>query len=378
MKSRLPNLRRRRVLAACLVAALSTSLTALTTTTSTSHAQDADRMTTPEAPGAPATGATFKPEQYTQTAGAVAAFHEVVNELRPDLFRYCRSLTRTPWDAEDVCQETLTRALKRLGETRSAINNLRGYLLRTATNVWIDEVRRNRPELLESPEEAVPADEKAAPEGEQSLAVNEALVELIRRLAPRERICVLLKDVFDLSLEDIAAAAGMSVGGVKAALSRGRTKLREAREAAGAGASVAVARSAAPGESLASQLAAAFNKRDIDGMLGLLHASCDVDLVGFHAGDDRKFAANVVGHTFAEEGLLRAEAVTLHGRDVLLLWYAQATDDGGKREVLGDVWMPAGAAGCCTGMRIYYFCPDLLATIGAQLGVPVQQNPYRY
>ena len=314
---------------------------------------------------------TFSPEQYAQTASTVAAFHETVNALRPDLYRYCASLTRTPWDAEDVAQETLTRVLKRLGETRSTITNLKGYLLRTATNVWIDEIRRNRPELIES-EEQMPAAQ--TDEGEQAVAVSEALIELIRRLAPRERVCVLLKDVFDLSLDDVAAAAGTSVGGVKAALHRGRAKLREARDTADAS---PVARTPAPDASLAAQLAAAFNKRDVDGMLALLHNSCDVDLVGFHTGDDRKFAANVVGHTFGEDGLLRAEALQLHGRQVLLLWY-EGTVDGKKAEVVGDVWMPAGASGCCTGMRIYYFCPDLLTAIGKQLGVPVQQNPYRY
>ncbi len=40
-----------------------------------------------------------------------------------------------------------------------------------------------------------------------------------------ERACVLLKDVFDYSLEDIAELVESTVGGVKAALSRGRSKL---------------------------------------------------------------------------------------------------------------------------------------------------------
>ncbi len=42
---------------------------------------------------------------------------------------------------------------------------------------------------------------------------------------PKERACVLLKDVFDHSLEQIADLVGSTVGGVKAALNRGRTKL---------------------------------------------------------------------------------------------------------------------------------------------------------
>ena len=44
-------------------------------------------------------------------------------------------------------------------------------------------------------------------------------------LPPKERACILLKDVFDYSLEEIAELVDSTVGGVKAALNRGRAKL---------------------------------------------------------------------------------------------------------------------------------------------------------
>ena len=47
----------------------------------------------------------------------------------------------------------------------------------------------------------------------------------MRGLPPKERACVLLKDVFDYSLEEVADLVGSTVGGVKSALKRGRTKL---------------------------------------------------------------------------------------------------------------------------------------------------------
>jgi RNA polymerase sigma-70 factor (ECF subfamily) len=48
---------------------------------------------------------------------------------------------------------------------------------------------------------------------------------LVIALPPKERACVLLKDVFDYSLEDIADLVESTTGGVKAALNRGRGKL---------------------------------------------------------------------------------------------------------------------------------------------------------
>ena len=51
--------------------------------------------------------------------GAVKAswrrFLDTYEPLRPELYRYCRHLTRSPWDAEDMAQETLSRAFVTLG-----------------------------------------------------------------------------------------------------------------------------------------------------------------------------------------------------------------------------------------------------------------------
>jgi len=57
------------------------------------------------------------------------------------------------------------------------------------------------------------------------VAVGKAVEHLVLALSPRERACVLLKDVFDDSLERIAGLVDSTVGGVKAALARGRSKL---------------------------------------------------------------------------------------------------------------------------------------------------------
>ena len=55
--------------------------------------------------------------------------------------------------------------------------------------------------------------------------VERAIERLVIALPPKERACVLLKDAFDYSLEDIADLVDSTTGGVKAALNRGRGKL---------------------------------------------------------------------------------------------------------------------------------------------------------
>lgn len=58
-----------------------------------------------------------------------------------------------------------------------------------------------------------------------ALGVGKAVEHLVLTLPPKERACVLLKDVFDYMLEEIAKLVGSTVGGVKAALNRSRSKL---------------------------------------------------------------------------------------------------------------------------------------------------------
>src|SRR5262249_25229694 len=60
--------------------------------------------------------------------------------------------------------------------------------------------------------------------------VGRAVERIVINLPPKERACVLLKDVFDYTLEEIAELVGSTVGGVKAALNRGRLKLAVSQE----------------------------------------------------------------------------------------------------------------------------------------------------
>src|SRR5215471_10493837 len=81
--------------------------------------------------------------------GLRAAWHrylDLTSPFRPDLHRYCRRLTRDLWDAEDLVQETLLRAFATLSVMNGTIQNPRGYLVRTATHLWIDMLRRRNTE----------------------------------------------------------------------------------------------------------------------------------------------------------------------------------------------------------------------------------------
>ena|SRR5690606_31254446 len=79
------------------------------------------------------------------------AFLETYQPLRGELYRYCRHLTQSPWDAEDLVQDTLARAFVTLGQMGDPPPNPRAWLFRVASNLWIDRLRRARRELLNDP-----------------------------------------------------------------------------------------------------------------------------------------------------------------------------------------------------------------------------------
>src|SRR6187402_1745613 len=90
----------------------------------------------------------MSPQEPQRLNGAVQEswrlFLDTYEPLRPELYRYCRHLTRSPWDAEDMAQEALARAFVSLGLMPEAPASPRAWLFRVASNLWLNRVRRAR------------------------------------------------------------------------------------------------------------------------------------------------------------------------------------------------------------------------------------------
>jgi RNA polymerase sigma-70 factor (ECF subfamily) len=170
--------------------------------------EDTDRLEGPGAPGA------FEARYL--------AFLETISRLRPSLHRYCSRMTGSVVDGEDVVQDALFRAFRKL-DTFDEERPLGPWLFRIAHNQCIDFLRRRS--VREKAEAGAAEPDEVHPVEPAWPALGRALEYLVLTLPPMERACVLLKDVFDYSLEDIAELVDSTVGGVKAALNRGRSKL---------------------------------------------------------------------------------------------------------------------------------------------------------
>jgi len=204
------------------------------------------------------------------------AFLETVTQQRPSLHRYCARMTGSLTDGEDVAQEVLLEAYLKL-EQYDESRALKPWLFRIAHNRCIDFLRK-RGVRLEAETAAGPAD-RVETEHAAALGLGSALEYLVVTLPAKERACVLLKDVLDHSLEEIAELTDSTVGGVKAALHRGRGKIK---------ASPAPVSFPAPENSelvhLLSLYVDRFNRRDWPAVRELISADARLRVAGRYAG----------------------------------------------------------------------------------------------
>jgi len=222
-------------------------------------------------------------DQFVAVSGPVdaryLAFLETVSTLRPSLHRYCARMTGSVMDGEDVAQEALIEAYRKLDQFDES-RPLKPWLFRIAHNRCIDFLRRKG--VRDEAEAAAAMPEAVSPTEIATLGIGKALEQLVASLPPKERACVLLKDVFDYSLEEIAELVDTTVGGVKAALNRGRTKL------ASSPATSQPARTADPELVRIMQLYVdRFNRRDWDGVRELISADARLNVADRFGG---KFA----------------------------------------------------------------------------------------
>lgn len=203
-------------------------------------------------------------------------FLETVTHLRPSLHRYCSRMTGSVLDGEDVVQEALFQAYRKL-DTFEDDRPLAPWLFRIAHNKCIDVLRRRG--VREEAEVAALGPESVLPEDPPGQPLDRAVEHLVLALPPKERACVLLKDVLDYSLEETAELVDSTVGGVKAALSRGRAKL-----AALPNPSIAPKPTTAELSGLLRLYVDRFNRHDWDGLRELIAADARLGVADKFAG----------------------------------------------------------------------------------------------
>jgi len=155
-------------------------------------------------------------------------FDRLLVSLRPKLHRYSARMVGSAIDGEDVVQEALVKAIEAFSRM-TAVSNIESWLFRIVHNSALDFLRqRLRQQRLAGDEDlAMIADPIDAVHQRQAAAAG---LRAFMQLPIAQRSSVILMDVLGYSLEEIGGITGSTVPAVKAALHRGRERLREAME----------------------------------------------------------------------------------------------------------------------------------------------------
>jgi RNA polymerase sigma factor (sigma-70 family) len=160
--------------------------------------------------------------------GDTQAFRQLIELTHGKLYRLVRHLTGDAGDAEDVVQETYVRAWQRLGELRDP-SAVRGWLSRIAKNLAYDRRRRERSQPTEPATLELLGSrlgERRSAEEQLALASEWAAVRTaLAALPDKHREVLLLREVEDMSYDEIADLLGLAVGTVESRLHRARQAL---------------------------------------------------------------------------------------------------------------------------------------------------------
>jgi RNA polymerase sigma-70 factor (ECF subfamily) len=180
----------------------------------------------------PLTGETKEPlpNDLVQAAkdGDQDALSLLIERSQTGLYRFCLYLTGDPRLSEDLCQDTYVKVLQKLKSLRKA-SDFRGWLYRTAKNLYIDQWRRAKRH------EPIPLDSAEERHGTRVERMPELVLEIRAALSSLDlenQVLLLLIDQQGHSYKEAARVLGISVAAVTSRIYRARRAFLEAYEKA--------------------------------------------------------------------------------------------------------------------------------------------------
>ncbi|WP_263354731.1 sigma-70 family RNA polymerase sigma factor [Acidicapsa acidisoli] len=160
-----------------------------------------------------------------------ATFEELALPLLVSLYNHAFWLARNPAEAEDIVQETFSKALRAFDSFQPS-TNFKAWIFCILRNTFLTSrtgIAASRTVFLEdheSPFDIVAAD-PTPEENVIHLDNQKVLQDALEKLQPSLREVLLLCDVEEMKYKDIALILGVPIGTVMSRVSRARQTLRE-------------------------------------------------------------------------------------------------------------------------------------------------------
>jgi RNA polymerase sigma-70 factor (ECF subfamily) len=302
----------------------------------------------------PPPAAAYNPDSTPHLTAALQGDAEEFNQLtepyRRELRVHCYRILGSLVEAEDMVQETLLNAWKRL-RTYQGRSTFRAWLYKIATNACLDALAKRRSRRLlpaniapaadphgpiappateitwlePFPDECLMDPAAVDPEARYSIreSVSLAFLAALQTLPPRQRAVLILSDVLDWSAQEMGELLGASLAAVASALRRARVTMAATYQGV-----APEARRGLPTDPREQQLleryVQAWQSADVEGLVGLLKEEAVFSMPPSPAWYRGREAIGrfVAGTLFADGGMFTGKAA---GR-----WKLEATHANGE------------------------------------------------
>jgi RNA polymerase sigma factor (sigma-70 family) len=153
-------------------------------------------------------------------------FKEQVLSLQDNLYRLAYSMLHNREEAEDMVQETLIKLWSKR-ETLDELDNVKFYCLKIIKNHCLDKIKLRKSMVGEIESMKIPSSGSSPQESLEIKNMVATVNEIIKLLPEQQRIVVHLRNIEELSMEEIASITEMSINNIRVTLSRARKSINE-------------------------------------------------------------------------------------------------------------------------------------------------------
>jgi RNA polymerase sigma-70 factor (ECF subfamily) len=163
--------------------------------------------------------------------GDQQAWAEIVRQFSRRIYNLAYRFTSSHGAAEDLTQEVFIRVYRSLDQYDAALGDLSNWLMRLARNLIIDDYRKRQRTPTDSGDDLADHEYRLRTSGDspqRALERQERRLQVlaaINKLSPDLRECVILRDIEELTYQEIVELLQIPEGTVKSRINRGRIEL---------------------------------------------------------------------------------------------------------------------------------------------------------
>jgi RNA polymerase sigma-70 factor (ECF subfamily) len=163
--------------------------------------------------------------------GDQQAWAEIVRQFSRRIYNLAYRFTSSHGTAEDLTQEVFIRVYRSLDQYDAGLGDLSNWLMRLARNLIIDDYRKRQRTPTDSGDDLADHEYRLRASCDSPQRVLERqerrlqVLAAINKLSPDLRECVILRDIEELTYQEIVDLLRIPEGTVKSRINRGRIEL---------------------------------------------------------------------------------------------------------------------------------------------------------